>query len=311
MTNISRGENYRHPIDHGQIVALLVFVHQSKKLQVMRSIIIPTDFSETSKNAAAFAAHLSADIPGSDLILYTAFDRMEVGSDGSPLDSDDEGRKKIMGLALEGLQDEISGITTAPISLVVEEDNDFTDSLARYVDRHRIPLIIMGITGASKLEQLLIGSNTLKLINQKTVPLMIVPPEAHFKGVKNIMLLCDFDEVEKSIPIADLKGILDLFPAELHVVNIDSEHYIEPSPEYKSQRDKLAKILEGFNPKFYFLHLFDFVDTINRFVEDKQIDIIITIPKQRPLLSKLFNASHTKKLAYHTHIPLIAIHSLV
>jgi len=275
----------------------------------MNCIIVPTDFSETSKNAANFAAHLSTLIPGSEIVLYTVFEKMEYGSDGSPLENHDEDRRKIMELALQNLRDHIAIITGSPISLVAEEDNNFVESLARFVNYRQIPLIVMGITGTTKLEQVFMGSNTLKLIDRRTSPLMIVPPAARFKNAKNILLISDFHEVEKTIPIASIKKILDLFPADLHIVNVDHEHYIEPTTEYKTQQDKLAEMLVGYNPKFYFLHLFDFVDAINRFVEDKDIDLIITIPKEHPLIAKLFTTSHTKKLAYHSHIPLIAIHS--
>ena len=159
----------------------------------MNTIIVPTDFSETSKNAARFAAHLSTQVPDAHLILYNVFDTIEPGSDGSPLESDDAGRKAIMEFALTSVETELSAITSAKISIVVEEDDDFVDSLERYVRSHNIRLIVMGITGATRLGQIFMGSNTLNLATRKiTAPLMIVPPEAQFKDAKNIMLISDF-----------------------------------------------------------------------------------------------------------------------
>src|SRR5664279_6069921 len=130
----------------------------------MNSIIVPTDFSETSKNAARFAAHLTKHVADARLILYNVFDAIESGSDGTPLESDDAGRKQIMELALKSVETELSGITDAPISIVAEEDHHFMDSLERYVRHNDIQMIVMGITGATRLGQIFMGSNTLNII---------------------------------------------------------------------------------------------------------------------------------------------------
>jgi nucleotide-binding universal stress UspA family protein len=275
----------------------------------MNSIIVPTDFSETSKNAARFAANLTRHVADAHLILYNVFDTIESGSDGTPLESDDAGRKQIMELALKSVETELSGITDAPISIVAEEDHDFIDSLERYVRHNDIQMIVMGITGATRLGQIFMGSNTLNIINRKTVPVIIVPPDAHFKDAKNIMLISDFKDIEKTIPIEPLKAILNLFQPTLHIVNVDSEHYVELTEEYKAERAKLHVMLEEFNPEYYFIRLYDFMDAINQFVLDNNIDMIITIPKDHTFLTNIFKISHTKKLAYHSHVPIVAIHS--
>jgi hypothetical protein len=42
-------------------------------------------------------------------------------------------------------------------------------------------------------------------------------------------------------------------------------------------------------------------------VETREIDAIITVPRKHNFLSQLFKTSHTKKLAYHSNVPIIAI----
>lgn len=275
----------------------------------MNKIIVPVDFSETSENAARFAAHLSKDIPEAELILYNVFETIEAGSDGSPLQSDDAGRKSIMEFALQSVKIQLSAITKANISIVAEEDDHFVDSLERYVRHNGIQLIVMGITGATRLGQIFMGSNTLNLISRKTVPVIIVPPDAQFNGAKNIMLISDFKDVDKTIPVAQVKTVLNLFRPKLHIVNVDSEHYIELTDEYKTERAKLDQKLQEFNPEYSFIRLFDFMDTINQVAADKNIDLIITFPKSHSFLSNIFKTTHTQKLVYHSHVPILAIHS--
>ncbi|HTS43962.1 MAG TPA: universal stress protein [Puia sp.] len=275
----------------------------------MNSFIVPIDFSETSHHAARFAAHLTSQVQRAHIVLYHVFDPIEAGSDGTPLESDDEDRKKIMEVALQSVVNELSGITNAKISCVAEPNSDFVDSLESYVHRNSIDMIVMGITGASRVEQIFMGSNTLKVVNRRIAPLIIIPPDAQFHSAKNIMLITDFKDIDKTMPIAPIKQVLNLFKANLHVVNVDSEHYVELTDEYKKERAKLDEMIKEYNPEYYFIRMFDFVDAINQFVKDRNIDIILTVPKEHSVFSYVFKTTHTSKLAYHSHVPIIAIHS--
>ena len=275
----------------------------------MNKIIVPIDFSDTSENAALFAANFSKQIPDAHIVLYHVFDKINAGSDGTPLESDDTDRKAIIEFALQKIQQTLSPLTNASFSVFTEEDNHFVESLDRYARHENAQMIIMGITGASKLGEILMGSNTLNLINRETVPVLIVPPDAKYKNSKNVMLISDFKEVDKTIPVAALRQVLGMLQPTLYVVNVDADHYIELSDAYKAERAKMEKILAGFNPEYAFIRMYDFIDSINQFADDKNIDIIITFPKSHSFLSNIFKTSHTKKLVYHSHVPIVAIHS--
>src|ERR1700760_3969557 len=98
----------------------------------MNNFIVPIDFSETSKNAARYAAHISTTVPDAHIILYNVFDALEYGSDSSPLGTDaeeDASRKEIVELALGSVQTELQTLTSARISLVAEENNHFLNTL--------------------------------------------------------------------------------------------------------------------------------------------------------------------------------------
>jgi nucleotide-binding universal stress UspA family protein len=275
----------------------------------MNTFLVPVDFSDTSKNAARFAAHLSTDLDNAHIVLYHVYDSAEGGSDGSPVEGSEDDNKVIAELALKSVKTELSSITSARITCVAEEEADFVECLEGYVRRHNIPLIIMGITGQSRLDQIFMGSNTLKIVSKRVAPVIIVPPDAQYKSDRNIMLISDFKDVEKTIPIAPIKAILNLFKPALHVVNVDSDHYVELTDEYKVQKNKLNNMIKEFKPEYYFIRLYDFMDAINQFVMDKNIDMIMTIPKNHTFLSNVFKTTHTSKLAYHSHVPIIAVHS--
>jgi nucleotide-binding universal stress UspA family protein len=275
----------------------------------MNSFIVPVDFSETSKNAARFAAHISTLVADSHIILYNVYNSIDAGIDGTPLATEEGEAQSVMALALQSVQTELSGITSSKITCVAEEGKSFIDVFEAFVKKNNIQLIIMGITGATRMEQVLMGSNTLKMIERQIAPVIIVPPDARSESARNVMLISDFKDVENTIPIEPIKKVLNLFNPSLFVVNVDHEHYVELTEDYKVERAKLEHMLADYNPEFFFMRLYDFIDAINQFVTDRNIDMILTIPRHHSFLSNLFKTTHTSKLAYHSHVPIVAIHS--
>lgn len=273
----------------------------------MKKLLVPTDFSDTSKNAARFAVQMAADIQNAKIILIHVSDKITGGSDGSPLTEDDDDRRIILTQALSQLKDELLTVAQAPIEFAAEKGSSLVDTLTRYVRHQAIDMVIMGITGATRLEQIFMGSNTLEMAKESVCPVLIIPPDAKYRKIRNVVLASDFKEIDTTIPVAPLKATLDLFKPALHIVNVDSEHYVELTDEYKTERAKLEVMLTNYSPEFYFIRQYDFFDAISQFVEDKNIDVIVIVPKDRSFVSGLFKTSHTKKLAYHSHIPIIAI----
>lgn len=275
----------------------------------MKKFLVPTDFSDTSKNAARFAVQAVANDQDATLILYNLHDLVAAGSDGSLLTETENDRMIVLTQALNQLKTELLALSPqAKIEIVAEAGSSLVDNLDRYVRHHGIDLVIMGITGATRLEQIFMGSNTLNLVDKGICPVMIIPPDATFSPIKNIALASDLKEVDTTTPIAPIKAVLKLFGASLHIVNVDSEHYVDITDEYKAERVKMEKMFEGYNPEFYFIRQYDFQEAISQFSLDRAIDAIVIVPKRNSFLSGLFKTSHTKKLAYHSHIPIVAIH---
>lgn len=273
----------------------------------MKRFLIPTDFSETSKNAAIFAAQMLHGKPGKEIILFYM---MEGTDKDITLEeaAEDQDEMDILKRALEVLKLEMAELSNVEISTVITNGSSLVQSICSYVKHQGIDMVIMGITGASKLEQLLIGSNTLKLVHEGVCPVMIIPPDATFNGIKTTGFTSDFKNVDHTTPVAPIKKLLDLFNPKMYIINVDVEHYVEITDEYKIEREKLATHFSDYDPEFAFMRLYDFPEAINMFANDKVIDFIITVPKSHGFLSSIFHSSTTKKLAYHSHVPIVAIH---
>lgn len=260
----------------------------------MKTVIIPVDFSETALNAARYAAEMLSETSNTNIILYNLYRH------------DDE--YEMSGTYLESLKDELIRKGDKEIECVREKGNDFVDSLERLAYQKAATLIVMGITGKSPVKQALIGSNTLKIAMRDVCPVLIVPSQATYKGINNVALASDFKNVEEITPVTYLKAVLDFFKPNLHIVNVNSEIHIALNEELKEERAWLAEQFAEYNPEFYFITTFDFEETIEQFVQDKNIDIVINVPRNHSFYENVFKQSSTKKLAFHSSIPVLAAH---
>jgi hypothetical protein len=64
----------------------------------------------------------------------------------------------------------------------------------------------------------------------------------------------------------------------------------------------------GYNMEFYFIGMNDFHEAIDNFIHDYNIDVLVTVPRHDSNARSLYRTSNTKKLAYHSRIPILAAH---
>ena len=277
------------------------------KMFTMKKMIVPIDFSDVSRNAAYYAAQLSADIPESEIVLYHVYSQYTAGSDGSPLSADDDARRTITEAALRNIQKDLIFLTPAKISILAEEGSlpENLEILVRHIDAQ---LVIMGISGSTKLDQILIGSNTLKVVRKISFPVLIIPPGAKYSRITKAVFASDFINVEQTTPITSLRQILELFRPELHVIHIDESGVTSQGDQFKLEKEKMDQLLVDLNPQYSFLEKNDFVKGISNYVKEQKANLIITVPRWHHFVGDLFKSTHTEKLVYHTDVPILAVH---
>src|SRR5690242_16281505 len=143
----------------------------------MQRIIIPVDFSETSMNAARFAAAMLSGRPDTLVILYHNYAH----------DNDYDIHKSY----IEALQKELLDKGDNAVEYEMEKGGDLIDNIDRLAHTRRATMIAMGLTGRSEFQQKFIGSNTLKTVDRSIYPVMIIPPDAVFTGIKNVAFASD------------------------------------------------------------------------------------------------------------------------
>ena len=276
----------------------------------MNTILVPTDFSEVAKNACTYALQLASQLKSKKIILYNAYQQPVVADvNMTPVEFIDFG--ELRKISEEGLSQFLSAMqpfTNPEIEMdTLSEYTLLTTGINEVCKDNKIDLIVMGVTGGGKLEETLIGSYAVNVAKHAEVPVIIVPPGAQFTPIEEVMLACDFNKVVETTPVEPIKKILDVTKAKLFVLNVDhkSKHFTSETPFESLMLDTL---LYGYNPEYSFMDSSDFIEAINKFALEKEVDLIITIPKKHGLFEGLFHRSHTKQLAFHSHVPLMVIH---
>ncbi len=260
----------------------------------MKDVIIPVDFSENSLHAARFAADMLSGRNDVRVILYHMYE--------------DDDEAETAGNYLETLSKEMQQKGIRQIECIKESGDDLIDSLGRLAYQKTAELMVMGISEKDEWRQLFKGSNSLRMAAKNVCPVMIIPKDASYSGMNNIALTSDFKDVAGSTPVLAIKTVLELFQANLHIVNVDNQHYVTLTEEFLAERAKMQEMFAEFNPEFYFIGMNDFQDAITQFSKDHQIDLIIIIPKNHSFFNNLFSSSNTKKLAHSSTVPLLAAH---
>lgn len=259
----------------------------------MKVVIVPLDFSETSFNAAQYAANMYKNRTDITIVLYHFYTKTE-----------DE---LMANNYLVNLKTEL--LANCPnIETLAESGSDFIESLEAHAHVRAAYMIVMGLTGKSAITQWFSGSNTLSMAEKNVCPVLIVPADAKYSGTDNILIASEMRYVEETPVLLAVKRILDDFKPRLHILNVDDSHYISLTNSYKVERDKMEELLADYNPEFYFMRLFDFHESINLFVRDKKVDMIIIGPKYHGFFAKLFKTQHTKKMIYQSKVPVLAVH---
>lgn len=260
----------------------------------MTTVIVPVDFSETSLHAARYAAQLLVGQYGVTLLLYHSYAKPAEGEKSQKL--------------LDALKADLMKNHVVKIETLNHQEPEFVEGLEKAVRHRKADLVIMGIRGRSALAQVFFGSDTLKVVASKVCPVLIVPENAVFAPIKNVMLTSDFKDTFNTTPSAPIKDFLGRFLPKLFVVNVDKDHYISLEADYEKEKQQLKEMFSEYNPEFYFMRLFDVEEAINMFAADKDINLIIAVQRNKSLMERLFTRSRTESLTYQSRVPILVIH---
>lgn len=273
----------------------------------MKTIIVATDFSTAALNAAEYAADMALAIQADILLLHIS--EIPIAYLGIPVAATEDEMMNDAKKSLSSLKEQLMTRTNGRLKVNTELGAGvFFHELKAICEKVKPYSVVMGSQGTTAAERAFFGGHTVHAMKHLEWPLITIPPSVKFSQIKKICLACDFDKVVDSIPIDEIKRLVNDFHAELHVINSGKQEFHQSDMIFES--GLLQEMLVSLNPQYHFITDENTDKSIINFVEKNDIDLLIALPKRHGLLKKLIQRSVSKQLVLHSHIPVLAIHPM-
>jgi nucleotide-binding universal stress UspA family protein len=270
------------------------------------TILLLTDFSDNARNAIFYALR-AFPAEGYNYILLNCYPRIHTTADVTI--SLSEKMRKESYEALEAEADLIRKQTGLELAFEKMAYLGFLNEAVNYVAKEKHPdLVVMGTKGETGLPAILLGSHASSLMKATHVPLLIVPEEAEFKGLKNIVLAADLKTLNKPEHLEPLTDIAELFDSRLTIVNVIKEEIQQNDPSHQD-RDNLKENFSDEKIEFKYLVDHNVEHALAQFVHDNPCDLLVVVERSRNFIVDLFHKSVSRNLALHAEIPLLILHA--
>jgi nucleotide-binding universal stress UspA family protein len=273
---------------------------------MITQILVPTDFSEVANNALRYAIALANRTKSTIHLLHVK--SYPIIDPAFPVDTFATLIEEMDTISREGLnRARQSLLDPSGVKYILDDISGFVnDEIERYAKEHGIDLIAMGTTGASGLQELLVGSNAATTIGRSEIPVLVIPPSAGFKEIKHILYASDYTEPEFPA-LSRLIYFAELYDADISVVHVKTDYdrffdsannfFVKNKAHIKRENIKLIQSEKA-----------DVSEAINHHIDHNQTDLLVLAKHNRSFFDRLFHRSISKQMAYHTKIPLLVLH---
>lgn len=265
----------------------------------MKSIVIPTDFSENSIHAIDFAVHRLGD----DDCKFTLVHTFQVPQGGQSglfylLEEMQKQAEKDMKELLVKLKGRYASKEPNFHSKVIQGDiSDQVNGLANTV---KADCIVMGTKGASGLKEVLIGSNTVRMMTSLVKPLYAVPAVHQYKGINEVLVAYDGEPLSTKVA----KSIL--YFANRHQLPVNFIHIRvkeeNPLKNWSDVTDQFNEVKVEVTEKYGE----SFEEGLQAATEGKEA-LLVMIRHKQSFWERLFNLSDSRKAMMHSKLPVLVI----
>ncbi|HWJ92444.1 MAG TPA: universal stress protein [Flavisolibacter sp.] len=260
----------------------------------MKTIAVATDFSPAAENATMYAAKLAQSLGASVLIIHAY--QVPVSMNDAPVlmvQAEDLSANAEQNLqrAKAALQDQFPQLEIRTESRL----GDVVDEVTILCKELQPLFLVIGRHFKSGVEGFIFGSSSLSLIRHCKTPVISVPDAASAAGIKNIAVA--IDDPRGALP-ARIAALLKPLGATIHFVHVREE----------GEEELDATTITGdLKVPYTSLPAESFVEAIQRFVQQYQIDLLCVLPHRHSVIERWLFKTHTSKLIHKLSLPILCI----
>lgn len=281
-----------------------------QKPRPMKKILVPTDFSDVAANAYRFAQTLAGEEPIEVKVVHAyhpSFDYSNPYLDMPAAEFEAIKRELLKNFIAEHT---LAVAGAGSVATVAEPVTELCIGFAgEEIVRlsKEAGLVVMGTTGEGNLMEKVFGSVSTHVARNAHCPVLLVPGDCRCKGFKEIVFASNYNAADEAM-LQQLLEMAGVGTANIHFVHVEAEAgkpYSVAKVEFEQAvRENMPEI--GFNAVR--IACSDVEEGIVQYAEDIGADLIAMGTVHRSFLENLFHRSVTKRMAFHTTVPLLVMH---
>jgi nucleotide-binding universal stress UspA family protein len=256
----------------------------------IKTILVPYDFSESSKQGLRYAINFAGHRPGVHLRICFIAEKVSEET----FENTFEEIKKGLSRAFKA---NLSWLFLTPGSV---------EGLLKISKTEKADMVIMGTSGSGDVEA---STKTSQMVLSSECPVLVIPDGTteEFR-LSRIALVLGQNEIDDP---SDLYALLDVarsFNASVTVLTIENK---PGTYGYSEEEERNERLLEYYLESFYSHHTYipseDMVAGIFNYVETHDIDMIAILPRRHVKKGTPSEGKLTRILTLQSKTPLLAI----
>jgi len=273
----------------------------------MKKIIVPIDFSEYSEYALETAAVLAHKFNAEILVVHM----LELSSAvlTSAVDKQEVEAVFYMKLAEKKFnnflnKDYLNDIKVTPI---IKHFKVFSE-LNEVVKEHHADLIVMGSHGASGIKEVLVGSNTEKVVRHSKIPVLVVKHNPILTDFEKVVFACDFSENAVK-PYINATKMFEKLHVNMHLLYVNLPDIgFKSSAEMEKSVAEFLKMADGNLSNVnnvHYINDYSIEQGILNFSNIIGADLVAIATHGRTGLAHFFEGSISENIANHSTLPVM------
>ncbi len=270
----------------------------------MKKILVPTDFSAQAENALKVAAQLANKYNCELYLLHILEVPIHTVNAFSTYNDLPE---TMFFMKLAHKQFEELKTKDYLKDLVIHEHVEFYEifkGVFHVCKKKHIDLVIMGSNGSSGLKEMLIGSNTEKVVRTSETPVLVVKNEHKTFKTKHFVFASDFNK-ESIEPFKKAIAFANMFSSTMHLLMVNTPNHFITSSDAQNRIQSFIKDIKMPNHTITIYNDVTIETGIMNFSQSIDADIIGMSTHGRQGISHFFNGSISEDLVNHAKRPVI------
>jgi len=280
----------------------------------MKTILVPTDFSEPSYYGLDTAAEIARKT-GARLHLfnaaevtnyfYTADPAVSAAPASIMLEGINENLKKAAEKKLDALKKRktLKGLT---VNTSCEVTSNVHNAIINYSDKVKADIIIMGSHGEGNIQEVILGSNAERVVRASAKPVLVIPvKQASKKMFKTILFASDFkDEAYGIFPF--IQKFAKIFDSSINLLKVNTMDQFSRTID---DRNRIEKFSKKFGGKFVSAIFSDYMkeEGILNYAAEIKADIIAIGTHGKKGLRRFFSEDVSEGIVRLSHIPILIV----